>query len=133
MDFPDLGHLPPWAAVLFVVCVAFVFVATRTGWLDGLRKPPVSQATVAAVIVDPAALNAATAAVDRLTAQQARNEAAHAEVATQLGKLCDLIGQVVLDQREERNAEKEEAIRREGYEAGLADRRPLRRPRNSKA
>jgi len=105
MDLPDLSHLPPWAAVLFVICLAVIFAATRTGWLDGLKKgPPVTaQAQVAAVIVDPSALNRLTASAEALnmtllqldatgksiarsSAAEARNSALLAE---DVEKLCD--------------------------------------------
>ena len=114
MDFPDLSKLPPWAAVIFVVCLAVIYVVSRTGWLQGLKSTPSThQAEVAAVIVDPKALNEASASADRLTAQ--------------VGKLCDLLAQIIADTREERDAEEKEAIWRAGWDASEAKRRPVRR------
>ena len=44
-----------------------------------------------------------------------------------MGELCDLVGQHLVDLREEREAEKDEAIEQRGYERGLSERKPARR------
>ena len=105
MGLPDFSQMPPWAAVVFVACLAVIFAATRTGWVDGLKKGPQAsaQAQVAAVIVDPSALNRLTASAEalnmtllqidstgksiaRASATEARNAALLAE---DVEKLCD--------------------------------------------
>lgn len=61
----QLTDLPPLALVAFGISLAIVVAANRFGWLQGAKAAP--SATVAAVIVDPTALNRATTAVDGLT------------------------------------------------------------------
>ena len=73
MPFPDLSDLPVWAQVLIYailgVSLAVAFVVARFGLLQGQKAAPAAAASaqVAAVIVDPTALNAAAGAVDGLT------------------------------------------------------------------
>ena len=69
MQLPDISSLPPWLALVFVVCAAITYVVIKVGFKQGFSAPTSSaaQAQVAAVIVDPTALNRATAAVGDLT------------------------------------------------------------------
>lgn len=62
--------LPPLALIALGVTLAIIFAINRFGWLQGQKATPAtsSAATVAAVIVDSSALNAATEALDRHTA-----------------------------------------------------------------
>ena len=118
MDLPDLKSLPPWAVILFVACVAIIFVATRTGWFDGIKSGGASQshAQVAAVIVDPAALNAATAAVTALNATMAK-------ISEQLGTYLESM----VHERDQ--ADKDRWLREELAALGVVPggRRPARR------
>lgn len=61
--------LPPVALIAFGVALAIIFAINRFGWLQGQKAAPAgaSQAQVAAVIVDPTALNHASASVEGLT------------------------------------------------------------------
>lgn len=69
MQLPDISSLPPWLALVFVVCAAITYVVIKVGFKQGFTAPAsaAAQAQVAAVIVDPTALNRATAAVGDLT------------------------------------------------------------------
>lgn len=73
MPLPDLSPYPIWAQVLIYsilgVALALAFVVTRFGIAQGQKAAPAtaSQAQVAAVIVDPTALNHASAAAEGLT------------------------------------------------------------------
>lgn len=130
---PDLAGLPGWAQVIgyavFALSIVGVGLVTRFGWRMGRATPPTpgaseKTAAVAAVIVDPEALNNLTAAA--------------LKVNTTLGQLSDLIGQYVADQREERaDREFDEAVKKQVKEelAGIvasttqspaAPRRPMR-------
>lgn len=103
---PDLTGLPIWAQILgyalFAVATVVIGLIARFGWKMGRTTPPAASdksAAVAAVIVDPEALNRASAAVLKLDAT--------------VGRLCDLVGQIVTDQHEERQErEIEEEVRR---------------------
>lgn len=65
----QLTDLPPLALVAFGISLAIAFAVNRFGWMQGTKgAPSAASATVAAVIVDPTALNHATAAVEALTA-----------------------------------------------------------------
>jgi tRNA nucleotidyltransferase (CCA-adding enzyme) len=65
----QLTDLPPLALVALGISLAVIIAANRLGWMQGTKTAPTSaSATVAAVIVDPTALNRASAAVDSLTA-----------------------------------------------------------------
>lgn len=70
ISLPDLSQLPPWAVVAFGISLAIIVAMGWLGERAGRRggSSTQGQATVAAVIVDPSALNAAAAAVDGLTA-----------------------------------------------------------------
>jgi hypothetical protein len=73
MPFPDLSGLPVWAQVLIYailgLAIAIAFLVARFGLLQGSKASPEAggQAQVAAVIVDPTALNKATAEVAGLS------------------------------------------------------------------
>jgi hypothetical protein len=123
MDFPDLSKLPPWAAFVFVICLAVIYVVSRTGWLQGLKSTPSEHhAEVAAVIVDPAALNAARDAVLLLNTTMAA-------IDEKLGRYLDGLT------AERNQAEKDQWLREELLKLGIVAgerRRPVRRPRGSK-
>lgn len=66
-----LASLPPWLALVFVVCAAITYVVIKTGYLQGGREAEGGgghHAQVAAVIVDPSALNQLSARVADLVA-----------------------------------------------------------------
>lgn len=66
-----LTDLPPLALVVFGATLALIFGIRYLGLWQGERSGPHASpgaAQVAAVIVDPAALNAATAALEKHTA-----------------------------------------------------------------
>lgn len=65
-----LADLPTPALITLGATLAVIFAARYLGLINGERSGPVNSpaaAQVAAVIVDPTALNNATAAVDRLS------------------------------------------------------------------
>lgn len=65
-----LTDLPPLAIVVFGATLALIFGIRYLGLWQGERNTPAAShasAQVAAVIVDPAALHAATAAIERHT------------------------------------------------------------------
>lgn len=103
---PDLSGLPGWAQTaiygLFAVGVIAAGVVARFGWRMGRSAPPGSSersAQVAAVIVDPEALNNLTVT--------------GASLNQTLGQIRDLLGQLLIDSREERQGRelKEEALK----------------------
>lgn len=119
-DTPDLTGLPGWAQVigygLFAASLAVIGVMTRFGFRMGQTTPPTGPASaeVAAVIVDPEALNKATAAVLRLEGT--------------MDRLTDLVGQHVADLREEREEQAiEEEVDRRVTEQLSKRRRPAAR------
>jgi len=61
--------LPPVALVALGVTLAIIFAINRFGWMQGAKAVPAAaaQAQVAAVIVDPTALNRASTSVEALT------------------------------------------------------------------
>lgn len=66
----QLANLPPFALVIFSITLAVIFGVRHLGLLQGAKtSPPGSQvaAQVAAVIVDPTALNRASAALEAHT------------------------------------------------------------------
>ena len=71
MQFDEIAKLPPLAIIAFGVTLAVGLLVLRFGLFQGMKgaggASVTSQASVAAVIVDPSALNHATAAVEGLT------------------------------------------------------------------
>lgn len=66
----QLADMPPFAWVIFAVTMAVIFGVRHLGLLQGAKATPESSpaaAQVAAVIVDPTALNAATRALEAHT------------------------------------------------------------------
>lgn len=76
-------------------------------------------------ITDLSPVKALTEKVGALADSMATNTA-------KLGEVADLIGQLLTDMRDERDAEEKEQIAREAFERGLATPRPRRRQRPSK-
>lgn len=65
----QLANLPPLALIVFGITTAIIFAARHFGLSSGERSPPQksqNSAQVAAVIVDPTALNRASASVEAL-------------------------------------------------------------------
>lgn len=72
MQLPDLSQLPPWAVIAFGISLAIIFGLAWLGERRGKATSPAasqSGAQVAAVIVDPSALQQATKAVEGLTSE----------------------------------------------------------------
>lgn len=71
MQLQDLSDLPPLAIVAFGISLAVLYFVTKGGFSSGQKSPADngSKAQVAAVIVDPTALNKATEAVEAMTAE----------------------------------------------------------------
>lgn len=66
--------------------------------------------------------------------QPIRDLVAGVEALTKkMSELCDLVAQHLVDLREQREADEIDEARREGYESGLAARKPVRRRRPAKA
>lgn len=101
-----LTDLPPLAIIVFGATLAVIFGIRYLGLWQGEHASPATNpasAQVAAVIVDPAALNAATAAVARHT-EAVKDMTEVAETATRhLGHVAtelDRIREEMLIQRE---------------------------------
>lgn len=65
-----ISDLPPLAMIAFRISLAILYFATKGGFSSGQRSTPANEtstAQVAAVIVDPSALNRATAAMEAQT------------------------------------------------------------------
>ncbi|ODT50248.1 hypothetical protein [Devosia sp. 63-57] len=72
MALPDLSQLPPLAVIAFGISLAIIIGLAWLGERRGKAAGPASSqssAQVAAVIVDPTALQLATKAVDELTGE----------------------------------------------------------------
>lgn len=70
MQFQDISDLPPLAIIAFGISLGILYFVTKGGFSNGQRSGPTSDANkaqVAAVIVDPSALNRATAALEAQT------------------------------------------------------------------
>lgn len=65
----QIANLPPMALISFGAVLAVIFAVRTLGLWQGQRAAPASAATaqVAAVVVDPTALNKATAALEAHT------------------------------------------------------------------
>lgn len=75
----QLADMPPFAWVIFAVTMAVIFGVRHLGLLQGAKATPATSqaaAQVAAVIVDPTALNNATRALE------AHTEAVHEMIDT---------------------------------------------------
>lgn len=81
----QLANLPPLALVVFGITSAIIFAVHRLGITFGSSSPaasPAVAAQVAAVIVDPTALNKATSALEAHTeAQRAQTKALESQSA----------------------------------------------------
>ncbi|KQY27164.1 hypothetical protein [Rhizobium sp. Root482] len=70
MQFQDISDLPPLAIIAFGISLGILYFVTKGGFASGQKVNPASapsSAQVAAVIVDPTALNKATAALEAQT------------------------------------------------------------------
>lgn len=87
----QLADMPPFAWVIFAVTMAVIFGVRHLGLLQGAKSSPESSpatAQVAAVIVDPTALNRASAALEAHTTETKKLiEVAH-EGVRQIGILA---------------------------------------------
>lgn len=103
-----LADLPPTALIALGVTIAFIFAARYFGLASGEKTGPENKAPIAAVIVDPTALNKATAAVEEHTAVMKRQTDVIEDAAKHLGHLAtemDRIREELRIRREiERNA-----------------------------
>ena len=147
---PDFSGLPPWGQVIaygvFALAVFALILAGRFGVkLRGMAQPE-KQAEVAAVVVNPEALNRATAAVEALnmTAMSmnavmramVKSDLARARqmdrLATSTERAVDLFGQFVADQHAERvEAEYEDEVERRIKERTPPPPPPRKRPRQA--
>lgn len=87
----QLADMPPFAWVIFAVTMAVIFGVRHLGLLQGGKATPESSpaaAPVAAVIVDPTALNRATDAVNAHTEATKRLTDAVIEASRQVGTLA---------------------------------------------
>ena len=106
----QLGNLPMPALVTFGAVLAVIFGVRYFGLWQGQQHAPASSAAsaqVAAVIVDPTALNKATAALEAHTAAMNRMIFVGEEMTRQNDHLADELGRV----REELRIQRE--IRRQ--------------------
>lgn len=138
---PDFSSLPPWGQVVayavFAISVAVVLLAARFGIRLGKLGPAPREtgATVAAVVVDPTALTAATTAIAQIDVTLVKLTEVIHELARANSQLADLAGQYLADQRQDREEEETRKIHDEGYAEGLAAGRrvpPRRKPPRKK-
>lgn len=80
----QLTNLPPLAIVVFGGTLAILVFVRYSGIVFGGIKEPEAKATVAAVIVDPTALNKATEAVEAHTEAVRETNRALQEMAKQM-------------------------------------------------
>lgn len=98
---PDLSTLPFWAQFLiytiFGVSVSVVAILTFLGFKMGQKNTPSpsDQARVAAVIVEPSALNAATNAVSGMTIELR-------ELTTEVRELTRAVNSMILEMARKR-------------------------------
>lgn len=84
----QLDKLPPLAIVVFGVTLAIIFGVRYMGLLSGRSSSPErspTSAQVAAVIVDPTALNKATAALEAQTLEMINTRKSQERIAEDLG------------------------------------------------
>jgi hypothetical protein len=96
VDFPNLSALPPWAIAAFVIALALIVAVDRFGVRKGTvaTAAPTGAAQVAAVIVDPTALNHATAAVEGLTMALTESNVIARQHQTATDRLADRIDEL---------------------------------------
>ncbi|MBT9373222.1 hypothetical protein [Rhizobium sp. CSW-27] len=102
----QLANLPPLALMTFGATIAVIFAVRHLGLMQGTRTSPATSpaaAQVAAVIVDPTALNRATAALDEHTAELHR----FAEIAERSARAQEILGMELGRIREELRIERE--------------------------
>jgi hypothetical protein len=92
-----LADLPPTALIALGVTLAFIFVVRHFGLASGEKTGPENKAPIAAVIVDPTALNKATAALEEHTTAIKR----HTDVVEDVAKHVDFLGNEMSRIREE--------------------------------
>lgn len=108
-----IGALPLPALVVFAAVVGLIFGVRYLGLWQGQHAPAAgsaASATVAAVIVDPTALNAAAASVDGLTVAIAEANVIakkHADGVNRLARVIEDLGEGV-------EKLKDQAVRLEG-------------------
>ncbi|WP_312222550.1 hypothetical protein [Rhizobium rhizoryzae] len=105
----QLSDMPPFAWVVFAVTLAIIFGVRHLGLLQGAKATPEispAAAPVAAVIVDPTALNRASAALEAHTAETRKLiEVAH-EGVRQIGILAVEADRIREELRIQREIEK---------------------------
>jgi len=102
----QLANLPPLALMTFGATIAVIFAVRHLGLMQGARTLPATSPTaaqVAAVIVDPTALNRATAALDEHTAEMHRI----VEIGERLARAHEIVGIELGRVREEMRLERE--------------------------
>ncbi|MBP2550158.1 hypothetical protein J2858_003094 [Neorhizobium galegae] len=102
----QLANLPPLALMTFGATIAIIFAVRHLGLLAGSRASPATSpaaAQVAAVIVDPTALNRATAVLEDHTAEMHRV----AEIGERLARAHEIVGIELGRVREEMRLERE--------------------------
>jgi hypothetical protein len=102
----QLANLPPLALMTFGATIAVIFAVRHLGLMQGARTSPAASpaaAQVAAVIVDPTALNRATAVLEDHTAEMHRM----AEIGERLARAHEIVGIELGRVREEMRLERE--------------------------
>ncbi|KQT03227.1 MULTISPECIES: hypothetical protein [unclassified Rhizobium] len=97
MQFQDIGNLPPLAIIAFGISLGILYFVTKGGFSSGQKTTPandVSTAQVAAVIVDPSALNRGTAAIEALNVTLMETNAIGREHAKSNGALAEELDRV---------------------------------------
>jgi hypothetical protein len=89
----QLADLPPLAIITFGVTVAIIFGVRHLGLWQGSR-PVEPAAQVAAVIVDPTALNKATAAVEKHAAEMEKHTDAMGDQAEAVKALMKAVAEL---------------------------------------
>lgn len=94
----QLDKLPPLAIVVFGVTLAIIFGVRYMGLLSGRNAAPEhspAAAQVAAVIVDPTALNKATAAMEAQTFEMINTRKSQERIAEALAERMKDLGEEI--------------------------------------
>lgn len=104
MQFQEISDLPPLAIIAFGISIGILYFVTRGGFSSGQKSSPVSAASsaqVAAVIVDPSALNRATAAIEAQTMESINGRKSFERGTESLGRSIDRLCEEVDDLKKE--------------------------------
>ncbi len=104
MQFQDISDLPPLAIIAFGISLGILYFVTKGGFSSGQRSAPASdpsKAQVAAVIVDPSALNRVTAGLEAQTFEMTNSRKSLERAVEVLCRFVDRLCEEVDDLKKE--------------------------------